>query len=82
MPQQAVVPSGREILYVSRDGYSDHLPKHVRNFAAGGGYSSLWPEATAFLSYIESYLRPEAATVACGQRSQGFITHKSLLPPG
>ena len=67
MPQRAVAPSGHEILYVSRDGYSDHLPKHVRNFAAGGCHSSLWPDATAFLSHKGAYSWPETATVAFGR---------------
>ena len=58
---------------------SDHFLKHVRNFAAGGGHSLLWPEATTILSHREAYSRPEAATVACGRRPQGFISHKSRL---
>ena len=32
---------------------SDHLPKHVRDFAAGGGNSLLWPRATTFLNNRE-----------------------------
>ena len=67
MPQRAVATSGHKILYVSSYGYSDPLPKHVRNFAAGGCYSSLWPEATAFLSHKEVYSRAETATVAFGR---------------
>ena len=75
MPQRAVATSGHEILYVSRDGYSDHLPKHVRNFAAGGCHSSLWPEATAFLSHKGAYSRPETATVAFGRMQKSLIVH-------
>ena len=60
---------------------SDHLPKHVRNFAAEGGHSLLRPEATTFLGHMGVYSRPEAATDACGQRSQGFMSPKSRLKP-
>ena len=34
---------------------SDHLPKDVRNFAAEGGHSLLWPEATTFLNHRGAY---------------------------
>ena len=64
------------------DWLSDHLPKHVRNFAAIGGYSLLWPEAATFLSHRGAYLQPEVAIVACGPRPQGFISHKSQPTPG
>ena len=62
--------------------FSDYPLKGVWNFAAEGGHSLLWPEATTFLSYRGAYSRPEAATVACGRRPQGFITHKSRLKSG
>ena len=62
--------------------FGDYPLKDVRNFAAGGGHSLLWPEATTFLRHRRAYSRPEADTVACGLRQQGFIGHKSLLPPG
>ena len=61
---------------------NDHLPKHIRNFAAIGGYSLLWPEETTFLRHRRAYLRPEVAIVACGLRPQGFISHKSQPTPG
>ena len=60
---------------------NDHLPKHIRNFAAIGGYSLLWPEATAFLRHKGAYSRPEVAIVACGPRPQGFISHNSKPTP-
>ena len=82
MPQRAVATSGHEILYVSRDGYSDHLPKHVRNFAAGGCHSLLWPEATAFLNHLGTYSRPEANIVVYGPTPHCLFSHNSLLPPG
>ena len=65
-----------------REWLSDHLPKHIRNFAAIGGYSLLWPEATAFLRHKGAYSRPEVAIVACGPRPQGFISHNSKPTPG
>ena len=61
---------------------SDHLPKDVRNFAAEGGHSLLWPEGTIFLNQRVAYPRPEAATVACGRRTQGFMSLLSQLNPG
>ena len=61
--------------------FSYHLPKHIRNFAAIGGYSLLWPEATAFLRHKGAYSRPEVAIVACGPRPQGFISHNSKPTP-
>ena len=61
---------------------ADYPLKDVRNFAAGGGHSLLWPEATTFLSHRGVYLRPEAATVACGRRPQGFISQKSRPKSG
>ena len=67
---------------LSRGEFSHHLPKHVRNFAAEGGHSLLWPEATTFLSHRGAYSRPEADIVACGQRPQGFMCQKSRLNPG
>ena len=60
---------------------NDHLPKHIQNFAAIGGYSLLWPEATAFLRHKGAYSRPEVAIVACGPRPQGFISHNSKPTP-
>ena len=45
-------------------------------------HSSLWPEATRFLKSQRAYSRPEAAIVACGQRPQDFLSHKSRLSPG
>ena len=45
-------------------------------------HSSLWPKGTRFLKSQRAYSRPEAAIVACGQMPQGFISHKSRLPPG
>ena len=60
---------------------SDHLPKDVRNFAAEGGHSLLWPEATTFLNHRVAYPRPEAATVACGRRTQRFMSLLSRLNP-
>ena len=62
--------------------FSDHLPKDVRKFDAGGGHSLLWPEGTTFLNHREAYPWPEAATVACGRRTQGFMSHLSWLNPG
>ena len=62
--------------------YTDYPLKDVRNFAAGGGHSLLWPEATTFLSYRGAYSRPEAATVTCGRRPQGFIGQMSRLKSG
>ena len=44
-------------------------------------YSVLWPEATTFLSHRGAYSRPEAVTVACGERPQGFVNQKSRLNP-
>ena len=67
-------------LFVYR--FSDYPLKDVRNFAAGGGHNLLWPEATTFLSHRRAYLRPEANTVACGHRPQGFMSQKSRLNPG
>ena len=61
---------------------ADYPLKDVRNFAAGGGHSLLWPEATTFLSHKGAYSRPEAATVACGRRPQGFMSQKSRLKSG
>ena len=61
---------------------ADYPLKDVRNFAAGGGHSLLWPEATTFLSYRGAYSRPEATTVACGPRPQGFMSQMSQLNPG
>ena len=61
---------------------SDHLPKDVRNTAAGGRHSLLWPEATTLLHHRGPYPWPEAATVACGRRTQGFMSHLSWLNPG
>ena len=61
---------------------ADYPLKDVRNFAAGGGHSLLWPEATTFLSHRGAYSRPEAATVACGRRPQGFMSQKSRLKSG
>ena len=43
-------------------GLTSHLLKHVWNFAAGGGHSSLWPEVTTFLSHRVAYSGPEAGT--------------------
>ena len=51
------------ITYLSNN-LADYPLKDVRNFAAGGGHSLLWPEATTFLSLRGAYSRPEAATVA------------------
>ena len=62
--------------------FGDYPLKDVRNFAAGGGHSLLWPEATTFLSHRGAYSRPEAATVACGRRPQGFMSQKSRLKSG
>ena len=62
--------------------FTDYPLKDVRNFAAGGGHSLLWPEATTFLSHRGAYSRPEAATVACGRRPQGFMSQKSRLKSG
>ena len=53
---------------------SNHLPRDVRNFAAGDGRSCL--------SHMWTYSRPDAAIVACDRRPQGFISLKSWLPPG
>ena len=61
---------------------SDHLLKHVRIFAAGGGYSLLWPGATTFLRHWGAYSWPNAATVACDRKPQGFITQKCQLKIG
>ena len=61
--------------------FSDYPLKDVRNFAAGGGQSLLWPEATTFLIHRGAYLRPEANTVACGQRPQGLKRHISFVNP-
>ena len=61
---------------------SDNLPKEVRNFAAKGGHSLLWPEVTTFLNSRGAYPRPEAATIACGRRPQGFMSQKSRLKSG
>ena len=60
---------------------SDHLLKDVRNFAAEGGHSLLWPEATTLLNHRGAYPRPEAAAVACGGRTQGFMSLLSRLNP-
>ena len=62
--------------------FSDYPLKDVRNFAAGGSHSLLWPEATTFLSPRDAYSRPQAATVDCGRRPQSFMSQKSLLNPG
>ena len=62
--------------------FSDHLLKHVRNFATGGGHCLLWPKATPFLCHRRAYSRLGAAIVACVERPQGFICHKSRLPSG
>ena len=59
-PQQTVAAFGGKIPYVLKG----IVTKHVRNFAAEGGHSLLWPEATTFLSLRGAYSRPEAATVA------------------
>ena len=56
------------------DDFSDHLPKDIRNFAAGGGHSLLWPEATTFLSHRRAYLQSEAAIAACGRTVTGGHT--------
>ena len=61
---------------------SDHHIEDLRKFATGGGYSLLWPDTTTFLSYRGAYLRPDAATVGCGQRPQGSISYKSWLNQG
>ena len=61
---------------------SDHLSKDVRNFAAEGGHSLLWPEATTFMNHRGAYPQPEAATDACGRRTQGFMSRPSWLNPG
>ena len=61
---------------------TDYPLKDVRNFAARGGHSLLWPEATTFLSHRRAYSRPEAATVACGQRPQEFMNQMSRLKSG
>ena len=54
---------------------SDHLPKHVREFGAGGGHSLLWPKATTFLNNREP-IRDRRPPQLLGP--QGFICHKSL----
>ena len=64
---------GNQPLYLHSSeqlNFSDYPLKSVRNFAAGGGYSLLWPEATTFLSHRGAYLWPEVAIVACGPRPQ------------
>ena len=71
-----------EIKEKNRYSFSDHLPKDVRDFAAEGGHSLLWPEATTFLSPRRAHLRTQAAIVACGRRPQGFMSQKSRLNPG
>ena len=51
-------------------------------------YGNLPPEAvtvccgTTFLSQGIAYSWPEATTVACGQRPQGFMSYKSWLNQG
>ena len=62
--------------------FSDYPLKDVRNFAAGGGHSLLWLKATTFLIHRGAYLRPEADTVACGRRPQGFMSQMSRLESG
>ena len=62
--------------------FGDYPLKDVLNFATVGGHSLLWPEATTFLSHRGAYSRPEAATVACGRRPQGFISQMSRLKSG
>ena len=42
----------------------------------------MWPEATTFLTHRGAYSRPEAATIACGQRPQGFMSQMSRLKSG
>ena len=44
--------------------FSDYPLKDVRNFAAEGGHSLLWPEATTYLNNRGAYPRPETTTVA------------------
>ena len=50
--------------------FSDYPLKDVRNFAAGGGHSLLWPEATIFLSHREPIRgrRPPQLLVAEGHK--------------
>ena len=51
--------------------FGDYPLKDVRNFAARGGHSLLWPEATTFLSHREAHSRREIATVACSRGPLG-----------
>ena len=52
------------------------------NFAAGGRHSFVWPEVTGFLKPQRAYSLSEAAIVAYGQRSKGFLTYKFRLLSG
>ena len=49
-------------MYLRKQDLSDHLRKYVRNFASGGSYSLLRPDAATFLSHVGVYSRPEHAT--------------------
>ena len=50
--------------------FRDYILKGVQNFAAGGGYSLLWPEATIFISYREPIRgrRPQQLLMAEGHK--------------
>ena len=61
---------------------TDYPLKDVRNFAAKGGHSLLWPGATTFQSHMGAHSRPKAATVTCGRMPQGLLSQKSRLKSG
>ena len=63
-------------------GLSDHLLKHVRNVAIGSGDNSLWSEATSFLIYRGSYLRPKTTILSESQvpATAGTNVHTTLVP--
>ena len=61
---------------------SDHLIVDVRNFAARGDHSLLWPEATTFLNHLGSLFAAGGRIVVYGQRTHWFTSQKSLLNLG
>ena len=67
----------RSLSNLSYYDFSDHRLQRVRKFTTRCGHSSLWPEATTFLSHIESLFTAGDVTVACGRSPQGPMTHKS-----
>ena len=54
----------------------------MRNFAAGDGHRLLRSHTTTYLSHIGTYSWPDTAIATCDRRPQGFLSLKSLLPPG